>query len=385
MRRVQQDPILDDDHKMLARTLRTVVDQEIIPLEPLHKGLYELPEEVKRPVQEKLRAAGLWQPLVPKEYGGGGVDQIGAAIVTEETNRSLLARDILGPTPDVVWYLGSDEIKNKYLYPALEGKRHGFAAFSEPDAGGDLAGIQATAKKVKGGYLLNGTKSWVSNAIKSDFGHVLARMEGTKRHDGLTLFMVNKEMPGFEVVREIQAMGYLESWGELRFSDCFVPASHRLTPEGQGWGVSQDRWTGMRCRIGARCLGLAGRCQEMALRYSKSRRTFGSPLSDRQAVQFMLADSEIELHAIRLMTYHAAWNADHGIDIRHEASIIKVFAAEMAERVIDRALQIHGASGYSRDLPIEAHYRAIRAQRILEGPSELHRWIVARDILRNVG
>ena len=374
---------LSEAHLMLGRTLRQFVDREIIPLEREYPGMVELPDEALRPIEEKVKAAGLWQPAVSVELGGGGIDKIGLAVVTEETWRSVLARNMTGPRVNEYLYHDSDVIREKYLMPTIRSEKRGATGFSEPDAAGDVAGITTTAEKVEGGYVINGGKIWSSNAERADYVAVLARMKGTERREGHTLFLVDRGAPGCTYVRTIPTLGFA-LFGEWHFQDCFVPDSQRTTPEGGAWSVAQARWTTARYLFGAQSLGLAGRCQDMALRYVKTRSTFGQPLANRQAIQFMLAESEIGLQAIRALTFQAAWKAEEEMDVRHDASIVKVFATETATQIIDRSLQIHGAAGYSTDLPIEVHYRTIRGLRIADGPSEVHRMVVARNILRDV-
>ncbi|HJN86003.1 MAG: acyl-CoA dehydrogenase [Dehalococcoidia bacterium] len=377
------DFALSEAHTMLGRTLRQFVEREVIPLEQVYKGEFKLPDEALRPLEEKVKAAGFWQPMVAVEDGGGGLDKIGIAVVTEETWRSVLARTMTGPKVNEFLYYDSDVIRDKYLYPTIRGEKRPCTAFSEPGTGSDVAGIITNAQKVEGGYLLNGHKIWSGHAPDADYVAVLARMKGTERREGHTLFVVDRDAPGCTLVRAIPAMGHTV-FGEWLFQDCFVPDAQRTTPEGGAWGVSQARWTTHRYLYGAQSLGLAGRCQDLALRYVKTRSTFGQPLANRQAIQFMLAESEIGLQAMRALVYQAAWKAEMGLDARHDAAIVKVFATETATQVIDRALQIHGAAGYSTDLPIEVHYRCIRGLRISDGPSEVHRSVIARNILRDV-
>tara|TARA_B100000315_G_scaffold258868_2_gene312520 strand:+ start:14 stop:1150 length:1137 start_codon:yes stop_codon:yes gene_type:complete len=377
------DFALSEAHVMLGRTYRQFVEREVIPLEQEYKAQLRLPDEALRPIEEKVKAAGLWQPAVSVEYGGGGIDKIGMAVITEETSRSVLARNITGPKVNEFLYYDSDVIRDKYLFPTIRGEKLACTAFSEPGAAGDVAGIVTTAEKVEGGYLLNGNKIWSSNSPDADYVAVLARMKGTQRREGHTLFVVDRDAPGCTFVRPIPALGHAV-FGEWLFQDCFVPDSQRTTPEGGAWGVSQARWTTHRYLYGAQSLGLAGRCQDMAIRYVKTRSTFGQPLANRQAIQFMLADSEIGLQAMRVLVFQAAWKAEQGMDARHDAAIVKVFATETGTKVIDRALQIHGAAGYSTDLPIENHYRDIRGLRISDGPNEIHRHVIARNILRDV-
>ena len=371
---------IPEELRMLQSTIRQFVENEVMPHEA---DGYEddLPLEIKEPLQAKLRELGLWGLGVPEEYGGAGINTLGGALVAEEVNRCMLSRNLIGGGADGRLYSSSDYLKEKYLFPTLRGELRGAGAFSEPNAAGDLGGIETNAVRDGDNYILNGTKTWVNNAHQADYVTVLVRMKGTTRRDGMTWFIVDAGTPGYEVGRVIPMMGYTTT-AELFFSDCVVPAAHRLTPEGGAWGDAQESLDRNRMMIGARALGMAGRCQDMAIDYSKKRVTFGYPLAERQAIQFMLVESEIEMYATRAMVHQAAVNADLGTVSNREAAMIKIFASEMAGRVIDRALQIHGAAGYSKDMVIEQFYRAIRAFRIFEGANEIHRWRLARNMLR---
>lgn len=378
------DFTLPEELRLLQRTLREFVNNEMIPLEP-ELGDFDpddMPASFIKPIQEKIKAAGLWAMSVPNEYGGGGLNSLGTVVVATEQCRSTFRKRIYGEV-DTVLYHSSDYIKENYLLPTVRGEKISSHGLSEPNAGGDLAGLETYFEQDADNYIINGTKIWQGRAPECDYMLVLARRKGTRRRDGLAWFVVDKGTPGFEVTRVIRMMG-LHNTSESHFTNCVVPAANRVTPEGDAsWVEAQKDLNSNRISIGAECLGMAMRCQEMTIPYAKQRVTFGEPLSNRQAVQFMLADSEIDMLATQWMLYHVAWKADQREDIRHEASAIKVFATEMAERVIDRAIQIHGAMGYSKDLPLEKFYRNIRAYRIFEGPTEIHRWVVARNLLRH--
>jgi acyl-CoA dehydrogenase len=373
---------LPEELRMVRSLLRKFVDENVIPLEndyPNADGDEDLPKDVRKGLQGKLRGLGLWAIDVPQEHGGAGLGALGGALVTEETHRSVLSRTLIGGGADPRFYNASDYLKEKYLYPTVRGEKKCRSAYSEPGAGSDLAGIQTTAERVGDGYVLNGTKIWLSE--DADYTLVLARMKGTKRREGMTWFVVDEGTQGLRITRRIPMMGH-KTTIELLLDNCYVPEAQRLTPEGEAWGFAQESLNKTRVYIAGRCLGLAGRCIEMALSYAKVRQTFGAPLSDRQGVQFMLADAAIGLHATRMMMYHAAWRADRGEDVSHEASILKVFATEMAFKAIDAAMQIHGAAGYSKDMPIERFFRTVRAGRIYDGPNEIHRYVIARNLLR---
>ena len=376
------DVTIPEELRMLQRTIREFVENEVIPLEiDYHED--HLPPEVAEPLQAKLRELGIWALNVPEEYGGAGINILGMALVMEEINKCMLSRNLIGGSVNENFYTASDYLKEKYMYPTIRGELHSAGAYSEPNAAGDLGGIETNAVQDGDDYVINGTKTWVAlHGHEPDYAVVLARMRGTERRQGMTWFIVDYGTPGFDVGRAIPMMGY-STTSELFFSDCRIPATQRLTPEGGAWGHAQRSLNRGRLLIGGRALGMARRCQAMAIDYSKQRKTFGYVLAERQAIQFMLAESEIEMHATRAMLHEAARKADMGEDNPREAAMLKIFASEMAGRVIDRALQIHGAAGYSQDMVIEQFYRAIRAFRIFEGANEIHRWRLARNMLRD--
>ncbi|MDP6422357.1 MAG: acyl-CoA dehydrogenase family protein [SAR202 cluster bacterium] len=374
------DALIPEELRMLQSTVRQFVENEVMPLETEYQD--ELPPEVRDPLQARLRELGIWALSVPAEYGGADISTLGMTLVSEEIYKSMLSRNLIGGGVNPLLYNASDYLKEKYLHPVVRGEVKSAGAFSEPNAAGDLGGIETTAERDGDDYILNGTKVWIRGAHEADHVFVLARMKGTQRHIGTTWFIVDAGTPGFEVSRRIPMMGDT-TLNELSFTDCVVPAAQRVTAEGGAWEAAQRSLNRARFLIGAEVLGMAERCQAMAMNYSKSRVTFGQPLAERQAVQFMLAESEIEMYATRAMVHEAARRVDLGEDLQREAGMIKVYSTEMAGRVIDRAMQIHGAAGYSKDLVIEQFYRAVRAVRIFEGPNEIHRWRLARNMLRD--
>jgi acyl-CoA dehydrogenase len=374
------DALIPEELRMLQGTVRQFVENEVMPLEAEFEE--ELPPDVRAPLQAKLREMGMWALSVPTEYGGAGVNTLGMALVTEETHKSMLSRDLIGGGVNPLLYTASDYLKEKYLHPVVRGEVRSTGAFSEPNAVGDLGGIQTSYTRDGDDYILNGTKIWITKGHEADHVVVLAREKGTERKEGMTWFVVDAGTPGFEVSRVIPMMGQTTT-AELQMTDCMVPAANRLTAEGAAWSDAQKSLNSLRLMNGPQVLGLAQRCQSLAMEYAKRRVTFGYPLAERQAVQFMIAESEIEMYATRAMVYEAARRVDMGEDVQREAGMIKVFSTEMAGRVIDRALQIHGAAGYSKDLAIEQFYRSVRAYRIFEGPNEVHRWRLGRNMLRD--
>lgn len=376
---------LPEETRMLRETVRRFVDTELMPLEtslPERQNSNSLPDDVRQPLEDKIRALGLWAMDAPADIGGAGLGLLDHCIVMEEAYRCTAGRGLWTSLFFPVLYnLGTPEQKEKYLVPTVKGDFHGAAAFSEPNAAGDLAGIQTSAEKVDGGWLINGTKCWISYANTARFILVLTRLKGTQRHEGMTWFIVDTDTPGFELGRE-QKMLHGQSTYELFFSDCLVPDTQLLGQPGEGWGAGESALYRGRVMISARAVGIAQRCYEMMVDYAKERHTFGKPLASRQAIQWMIADSAIDLHASRLMVYEAAWRAQRGEDVRTQMAMIKAFTSEMVGRVVDRAVQVHGAAGLSDETILERCYRDVRPMRIYEGASEAMRSVIARNELQ---
>ena len=376
---------LPDETKMVQDTVRRFVDSELIPLEqkfPDRLNSTDLPDDVHSKLVEKVEQLGLAAMDAPEEIGGAGLGLLDSCIVTEQVHRSTAGRGAFAMRfAPVLHELGTVEQKDKYLLPMVAGKLQGASAFSEPQAAGDLAGIKTTIEKVDEGWIINGSKCWISYAKKADFILVLTRLKGTQRHDGLTWVIVDKGTPGCVIGRE-QKMIHGQSTYEVFLENCVVSDTQLLGGPGQGWGAGTSFLYTGRLGIAARSLGIADRCLELAIDYAKQRNTFGKPLSSRQAVQWMIADSATELHAARLMVYDAAWRAQQGETVVQQTAMVKSYATEMVSRVVDRAVQIHGAAGLSNETILERCYRDVRPMRIYEGSSEAMRSVVARNLLR---
>lgn len=376
---------LPDETKMVQDTVRRFVDSELIPLEqqfPDRLNSTDLPDDVHSKLVEKVEQLGLAAMDAPEEIGGAGLGLLDSCIVTEQVHRSTAGRGAFAMRfAPVLHELGTVEQKDKYLLPMVAGKLQGASAFSESQAAGDLAGIKTTIEKVDEGWIINGSKCWISYAKKADFILVLTRLKGTQRHDGLTWVIVDKGTPGCVIGRE-QKMIHGQSTYEVFLENCVVSDTQLLGGPGQGWGAGTSFLYTGRLGIAARSLGIADRCLELAIDYAKQRNTFGKPLSSRQAVQWMIADSATELHAARLMVYDAAWRAQQGENVVQQTAMVKSYATEMVSRVVDRAVQIHGAAGLSNETILERCYRDVRPMRIYEGSSEAMRSVVARNLLR---
>jgi acyl-CoA dehydrogenase len=368
------------------QTVRRFVDEELIPLEgQLEPDWIELPPALHQTLTEKIKDIGAWAVGVPEEFGGAGLGVLGYTAIREEQCRCVIGTSHYTPfggeVPPPLFYATAEQ-KERYLVPVLRGEKKVAFAQTEPGAGSDAAAIQTRAVRDGDGWRLNGMKRFATLADRADVLLVVAVTDPEKRaRGGITMFLVDRDTPGLKIRRIIPVLRPQHST-EIELNDVFVPHGNVLGEVGQGFVMAQKFLVRGRVSIAARCLGVARRALEMSLAYARERRTFGQPLAERQAVQWMLADSYMELHAGRLMTYETAWKEDQGKDPRIEASEVKVFATEMAFRVLDRAIQVHGGIGLTKDLPLERWFREIRVLRIGEGPSEIHRWVVARSLLK---
>jgi acyl-CoA dehydrogenase len=380
---------LSPELQLLKRNVRHFVDTAMIPVERAALENDQLKPEYRAIFEQGAKDLGIWMIDVPEEYGGVGADLLTRVVVWEELARSIAvpARSvgILGPSVRTILYELEGEMKERYLMPVLRGEKRACFAQTEPDAGSDPGSMRTTAVLDGDYYVINGTKRFISNADKADFAQVMAATDRSKgSRGGISCFLVDMDTPGVKVTARYETM--MGDWPcDIVFDNVRVPLTHRVGAEGEGFKLGQ-KWIGLgRIGHGARALGVAERCLEMATSYAKQRVTFGQKLADRQAIQFMLADSFVELHAARLMVYHAAGKADAGEDARVEGFAAKAYADEMAFRVADRCMQIHGGIGLTTDLPIEKFWRHQRANRITEGSTEVMMWVIARHVLRTFG
>ncbi|GIX49271.1 MAG: acyl-CoA dehydrogenase [Candidatus Tectimicrobiota bacterium] len=367
-------------------TARRFVDETCIPLErELEPDWIELPPELHRQLEAQIRALGLWAVGVPRELGGEGMGALGYTAIREEQCRTVIGTSHYTPFGGELpapLYFASEEQKARYVLPILRGEKKVAFAQTEPGAGSDAAAIETRAVRDGDGWRLSGVKRFATLADRADVLLVVAVTDPEKRaRGGITMFLVDRDTPGLRVHRILKVLRPQHST-EIVLDNVFVPQSNVLGEVGQGFAMAQKFLVRGRMSIAARCLGVARRALEMSLAYARERHTFGQPLAERQAVQWMLADSYMEWHAARLLTYETAWKEDQGHDPRVEASEVKCFATEMAFRVLDRAIQVHGGIGLTKDLPLERWFREIRVLRIGEGPNEIHRWVVARSLLR---
>jgi (R)-benzylsuccinyl-CoA dehydrogenase len=383
-----------DEWLMFIELVRRFVDDELLPLErdvqerEATRGLGGeslVPPEVEAHLLRRTQELDLWGIDVPPEYGGQGLGISAKMAAVEELNRSIVPFRLPPESPNLSLLIETctPEQREKYLLPYARGEKRSSLALTEPDAGSDAARIAASATRTETGWVINGTKTFISFANLADFFIVIAVTDREKRNrGGMTSFLVDRDTPGLTIGRHMATMGEATPY-ELFLDDCHVSDEHVLGEVGEAFKPLTNRLGVRRIEIASRCVGMAERLIALMVEQANSRTTFGQPLADRQAIQWWIADSLIEVHASRLMVRDAAAKLDRGVkDIRTEASATKVFATEMITRVADRALQLYGGMGVSKDLPIEYIYRNSRALRIVEGPSEIHRMQLARHRLR---
>jgi acyl-CoA dehydrogenase len=374
--------MLSEELEEFRRMLRRFVDRELIPLErdgPLEGA-------AKAALQEKARGAGLWLLDVPEEYGGQGLGLLAMSVYWHEVSRtiSVPSRDLslFGPSVGPILLALNEEQKKSYLYPVIAGEKTTCFAQTEPDAGSDPASLRTRAVRKGDRYILNGTKRFITGAETAAFAQVIALTDPDKRaRGGISCFLVDMDTPGVRITARYETM-MGDRPSEIVFEDAAIPAANLVANEGDGFRVAQGWLNQGRIRHGARSCGVAERCLEITTEYAKQRRTFGEPLSERQGVQWILADCHTDLHATILMVRDAASKLDRGEDARRETYMVKIFGDEMGFRVADRCLQLNGAMGLTTDLPIEKLWRDQRSFLITEGPSEVLRTALAKQILR---
>ncbi len=380
------DFALSDEQRLLVETARRFVATELLPLEEEVEAKRQLDPAIARAIFEKSRALGLYAMNIPAEYGGGGLSAVDTCLVEEQFGHTtdILVRRAFGNVYEVL-LAGTEAQKERWLKPATRGERTFSVAFTEPGAGSDAAGIKTRAERRGDGWVLNGHKHFISDGLYSDFFVVSAVTDPEKGARGISLFLVDKGMPGFSIGRDQPMMGLAgTSHAELFFEDVELGREHLLGAEGEGLKLTFETLGRIRlAHIGARCVGKATRLLRMMTDYARDRRQFGKPIGEFQMIQQMLADSAIEINAARLMVLHAASEIDRGHDPRERISMVKAYASETLGRVADRAVQIFGGLGYCKDLPIERLYRDARIFRIFDGTSEVHRMVVARAMLKH--
>ena len=377
------DLTLPEEVQMIATAVRRFVEEELHPIEMKVQAGPDLPDPTGGELTARTKALGLWSLEAPARFGGGGLSALGEAAVYAEKSRTTAGWGVFGNAGPNILYDASPEQQARFLLPVIRGEMRYSFGLTEPSTGADPASMLTRAVRENDHFVINGSKTFISNVDRSDYVLLFCKTDPSKGRLGVSCIITPTSAPGFKIVRRIHtAHAFLSSF-ELAFDDMVVPAENLVGEEGRGFVLGQ-KWLGRnRLMFGARHIGMGERLIPMAAQYAKLRVTFGQPIASRQAIQWMLADSAVEIHASRLMSYHAAWKVDQGLDVRQEASMVKLYSSEMQQRVVDRVVQIHGAYGLSKDLPLEKTYRVVRHDRIGEGTSEIHRFVIARNLLRD--
>jgi alkylation response protein AidB-like acyl-CoA dehydrogenase len=376
---------LSQEHLMLQDMVRQFVATEVEPVAS------ELDEQKRFPddIMKKMAKLGLLGIPFPEEYGGAGMDTLAFAIAVEELARScgstaitLCAHISLGAYP--IYTFGNEDQKKKYLPGLCSGEYYGAFGLTEPDAGSDAGGIKTKAEKKNGRWILNGSKIYITNGGKAKVIVTSARSDpNAKKHKGISTFIVESDYPGFKVGKLENKLGLRASnTSELIYENCEVPAENLVGNEGDGFKQALMTLDEGRIVIGAMALGIAQGAYDRSREYAKQRIQFGKPISELQAIQSKIADMATEIEAARLLVYQAAWLKDQNKPFSKLSAMCKLFASEVAMRVTNQAIQIHGGYGFIKDYPVERYYRDAKLTTIGEGTSEIQRLVIARNVLK---
>ena len=374
-----------EDQKMLRDMVQDFAENELAPAAERIEETNEYPvDELK-----KMAGLGLFGLTIPEKYGGSGRGLTELCIAIEELARVSAAIDnylrissSLAIVPILEY--GTEAQKQRYLPPHAGGEKLACFALTESEAGSDPSGMSTTAKRQDGGYVINGSKLFITNAEYAGTVVVFATVDKSLRQKGITAFVMEKETPGLSVGRREEKMGMRGLLSaEVVFDNCFMPEEGRIGEEGQGLRIALDALDVSRVTVGSEAVGISRAAYEAALAYARERKQFGQAIAGFQSIQWMLSDMATQIDAARLMTYRAAYLHDTGRPFVKEAAMAKVFASEISNSVTDKALQIHGGYGYTKDYPLERYLRDARVTEIYEGTSEMMRMTIARSIMRD--
>ncbi len=382
------DLSLTEEQTLLVDMVRRFVRDEIRPLElDLDPDADELHPEDRERLTAMTREMGLYGLDIPPEYGGPELDLVTRTLLAIEMSQhraGLYAPcyGVFGGAGLAQLFEATDQQKETYLFPLLRGEKKGFFGLTEPSGGSDPArAIQTRGERDGDEWIINGGKIFISGADRADFGLVFVRTAPDKGRNGVTCFIVDTDTPGFHVRRIVHTLRSARYATELEFDNMRVPHANILGKENRGFAIANDRLSRQRIPYAAGCVGVAIRAHAMALEYVPQRETFGAALSTRQSIQWMLVDNEMDIRHARWLTLDAAARADRGEPFRTEAAMAKISATEAGGRVVDRCMQMFGGYGVTKDFPFERWYREMRIRRIGEGPNEVQRHIIARDLL----
>lgn len=376
---------LSEEHRLLRDSVRSFAEKEIRP------RAAEIDRERRFPLDNVRRCAAmsLMGVMVPPEHGGGGMDALAYCIVVEELSRVCASTGVIVSVNNSLvcaplqrW--GTEEQKRDYLAPLARGERLGCFALSEPNAGSDAASIQTRAERRGEGWVLRGSKVFVTNGTAADVALVFASTDPARGAKGISAFIVERDFPGYRLGREERKLGICASGSrEIVLDNCEVPAGNLLGREGEGLKIALGTLDGGRVGIAAQAVGIAQAVLDEALRYSQQRVQFGKPICEFQAIQWMLADIATEVEAARLLAYRAARAEERQERYSYEASVAKLFASESAMRAAVKGVQILGGYGYINDYPMERYFRDAKVTEIYEGTSEIQRLVIAEHLLRS--
>ncbi|MFZ4863632.1 acyl-CoA dehydrogenase [Sphingobacterium sp. Mn56C] len=374
---------LSEEHKMIREAAREFA-------QGLKTGVIERDEAALFPYAavKAMGELGFMGLMVPEAYGGAGMDTLAYVLALEEIAKIDASAAVIMSAHNslVLWGLnayGTEAQKQKYLIPLATGEKLGAFALSEPEAGSDASSQHTLAADKGDYYLLNGTKNWITNGGHADVYLVIAQTHPELGHKGINVLIVEKGVPGFTIGPKENKLGIRSSdTHSLLFSDVRVPKENRIGEDGFGFTFAMKTLDGGRIGIAAQALGIAAGAYDLAKSYAKARKTFGKPISSHQAIQFKLADMEVDIEASRLLTYKAAWTKDQGLPYSKEAAVAKLHASEVAMKHSIEAVQIHGGYGYVKEYHVERLMRDAKITQIYEGTSEIQRLVIAREILK---
>ena len=381
---------LAEEYRMLRDLVAAFVNDHLLPLEPAvlereanGEGLRITPEE-QAELDARSKELGLWGLDAPESMGGMDLPAVALMAVSEEMGRSVVPYVLPPDSPNLRMLDATvnDEQRVLYLEPYVRGETVSAMAISEPGAGSDPAAMKTTAVRDGNEWVLNGRKIWISKADVADHFITMAVTDKEKGgHGGMSAFLVDSDAPGLKVARDIPMIGGVKTY-ELELDDCRLPASALLGEEGKGFAPMQLRLSTRRLEMATNCIGIARRALDMLVEYAPQRTTFGSALAEKQTIQNWIAEGETDIHAARLMAWYTAWKLDRSDSVRREISMLKAHATEMAWKIVDRSMQGFGAMGMTKEMPLQQMANIVRLMRIYDGPTEIHNWVVARDVLR---
>ena len=381
---------LSEEQAFIVDTVRRFVETELYPLEEQVERTGQVPRELGREIQDKVRKLGFYAPNIPSRFGGGGLDHMNFCLLERELGRASMALSVFWGRPSNILCACDEQQRDRYLIPAVTGEKIDALAMTEPDAGSDVRGMKTFARRDGDDYVISGSKHFISHADIADFVIVFVATGEEETPSGIkkriSCFLVDRGTPGFEIRPGYQVVshrGYHN--GVLSFDDCRVPSSQLLGEEGGGFDLANDWLHASRLTVAAMCVGRARRCLDLCLDWAATRQQFGQTLSRFQGVSFKIADMITEIDAADHLTLAAAWLLDQKQPATRQIAQAKLYATEMLARVTDHAVQIFGGMGLVNQLPIERFWRDARVERIWDGTSEIQRHLISRDLLRPLG